>query len=127
MESSLPVYDGPVDHLRLGFRSLENELQTKHPIETLQKSRENVLWFNKLDMVRKTYGSHLAMRLATEKELLGHSRRLPGLESSRIGLQTLLGEDESIDFNDFLNDPSTRPDIPKFEVHSQMEIALGLM
>jgi len=53
--------------------------------------------------------------------------RLGGLESSTIGLQTLLGTDTQIDFADFLNDPMSRPDMPKLTVHSHMEVQLGLL
>lgn len=57
----------------------------------------------KLDQVRRTHGSHMAMRLATEKENFSRLRRLPGLESSNVALQTLMGESESVDFPDFMN------------------------
>ena len=44
------------------------------------------------------------MRLKTEKEVLAtQAARLPGLPSSRVGLETVLGTDETIDFEDVLN------------------------
>lgn len=103
MESNgLPVYSGAVDHLRFGFRSLESELSAQHPIQSLQNTGNNA-WMAKLDQVRRTHGSHMAMRLATEKENFSRMRRLPGLESSNVALQTLMGESESVDFPDFMN------------------------
>ena len=54
-------------------------------------------------MVRKTYGSHLAMQLASERAVYGGPRRLPGLRSSTIGLDTMMGDDCRIDFQDYLN------------------------
>lgn len=91
----------------------------------------------------------MAMRLATEKETFSRARRLPGLESSNIALQTLMGSAESVDFVDFLNgkifpfvvpcflvaydvwreciDPVSRPEVPRLELHAQMEVKLGLM
>jgi proteasome maturation protein len=140
----LPIVTGPADHLRQGFLSFEQAHKAPHPVQVLQ-TQADYAWNLKLDTVRRTYGSHLAMRLATEKQILSRSRRLPGLESSNIALATVLGEDESIDYKDFLNGtnfppvsilfllirlfivPSMRPNIPKIEVHSQMEIQLGLM
>lgn len=106
MDSSreLPVYTGPVDHLRHGFRSLESEFVAPHPVQRLQTASANSgAWVRKLDTVRRIYGSHMAMRLATEKETFSRNRRLPGLESSNIALQTLMGTDETVDFQDFLN------------------------
>ena len=45
----------------------------------------------------------MAMRLNTEKEILSRPRRLPGIQASKIGLDTVLGLDCSIGFSDFLN------------------------
>jgi proteasome maturation protein len=104
MESNgLPLYTGPVDHMRLGFRSLENELSVQHPINSMQNSKNGSAWMGKLDTVRRMHGSHLAMRLATERETMSRIRRLPGLQSSNIALQTLMGTDETVEFSDFLN------------------------
>jgi hypothetical protein len=105
--SGLPISSGPKDHVRLGFSSLEQEKNTHHSIEVLQSSSE-VEWALKLDTIRRTYGSHMAMRLATEKAILSRSHRLPGLESSHVALETLMGTAESIDYKDFLNGKSTR-------------------
>ena len=101
--NGLPVYSGAVDHLRYGFRSLESEYAAQHPVQNLQTANSSSAWLAKLDVVRRTHGGHLAMRLATEKETFGRVRRLPGLESSNIALQTLMGTAETVDFPDFLN------------------------
>jgi proteasome maturation protein len=102
------------------------EYSAQHPVQSLQTSATRE-WSSKLDSVRRTYGSHMAMRLATEREFFSRNRRLPGLESSKIALQTLTGADETIEFSDYLDDPQMRPVIPKLEVHGLMEIKLGLM
>ena len=68
----------------------------------------------------------MAMRLATEKSIFDKSHRLAGLQSSSIISQTMMGTDERIEFSDYLNTPSQRPENPKFEIHSHMEIKLGL-
>jgi len=118
--------NGPVDRMRQEKVSLELEHGSKHPVQLIQEgSRRD--WHQKLDTVRRTYGSHLAMRLATEKESLSRMRRLPGLEFSNIGLQTIMGNDDKIDFADYLDDPFMRPTIPKLEVHGQLEIKFGLL
>eukprot|EP01040_Poterioochromonas_malhamensis_P013934 gene13934-15383_t len=124
-ENGLPIASGPADHLRLGFSSLEQSHKAPHPIQVLQ-NQTDLEWALKLDVVRRTYGSHMAMRLATERKMLSRPRRLPGLESSNVAVSTMLGNAESIDFKDFLNVPMMRPEIPKVEVHGQMEIQLGL-
>ena len=45
----------------------------------------------------------MAMRM--EMETLAKVQRLPGLPSSRVGLECLMGRDETIDFEDFLGLP----------------------
>jgi len=99
--NALPMYSGSYDNLRHGIHSLENEFLPNHPIKIINNNKNQ--WIMKLDNVRRSYGSSLAMRLATEKETFSRSHRLPGLESSNISLQTLLGNDEIIEFSDVLN------------------------
>ena len=84
------------------------------------------MWASKLDTVRRTHGSALAMRLATEKIMFSESHRLPGLKSSRVAHDTLMGTDNSIDFADFLNVPSMRPEMPRVTLHDIMESKLRL-
>jgi hypothetical protein len=102
-EQSLPHYDGPVDHLRYGFQSLQHEMNERHPVQMLQRANDEIAFKDKLESARRTYGSHMAMTLATEKQMMNRDHRLPGLKSSKIHLDTLLGDDCQIDFTDFLN------------------------
>lgn len=102
-QQGLPVYNGPIDHLRYGFRSLESEMTAPHAVAAFQKNRGEAEWACKMDLVRRIYGSHLAMRLATEKAMFSRPHRLPGLQSSNISLETVMGTDSTIDFTDFLN------------------------
>lgn len=48
------------------------------------------------------YGSALAMRLATERQLHGQPTRLPGLKSSYLGLEVMMNKLDKIEFEDFL-------------------------
>lgn len=107
--SGLPVLSGPVDTLRSGFRNLEHELKAPHPVASLEKSSREFEWESKLDMVRRTYGSAMAMRLATEKAVCSRHQRLPGLQFSNINLDTVLGTDTKIEFADFLNGEPSFP------------------
>jgi hypothetical protein len=103
-DNGLPILTGPVDHLRQGFQGLQLETAhlAVHPVQAIQQ-RGEFAYNRKLDMVRRTYGSHMAMRLAAEQAIYNRDRRLPGLESSHITSDTLAGSDISIDFQDFLN------------------------
>lgn len=141
MENSLPFYRGPPDQLRHGYRSLESERIQNYSIDN-HRSQSYI----KINKISRIYGSAVAMRIATEDELFGRIRRLPGLQSSSVVHQTVLGCDGTIDFSDYLNGayknyglcryltffflsflvPQMRPDLPQLQLHSVMEIKLGM-
>lgn len=105
MEDSngLPLFNAPIDHLKYGLISLESELLAKHPVQQLQKIGQSSDWAVKLDMARRLHGSHMAMRLETERQQFSRPSRLPGLYSSHIVRDTVMGNDTKIDFCDYLN------------------------
>lgn len=92
---------GPMDHLRYGFSSMQRDALQLHPVQLVQRSYLGVSRA-KLESVSRTYGSHMAMRLATEQSIFSRPHRLPGLESSHQSIDTILGKDNSITFADFL-------------------------
>jgi len=53
-------------------------------------------------MLAGVYGTHAPMRLEMEQAILSQFRRLPGLKSHHVGLETLMGRDEEIDFGDYM-------------------------
>ena len=57
----------------------------------------------KLDSARRMYGSHLAMRLASERVQFSRPHRLPGMPSNSLGRDVCLGLNDTIEFSDFLN------------------------
>ena len=70
---------------------LREQLETKHLI------------------MAQTYGMHLPMRIRMELDILSQAKRLPGIRSSNIGAETILGRDETIDFEDYLGSKRTHP------------------
>ncbi len=103
------------DTMRWGIASKSKATPTLHPVERMQNTEGGRVMreFNgKLDAVRRMYGSGLAMRLQTEvMEARSMRTRLPGMpQASNAGLETLLGRDETIDFEDFLGLPDDSPD-----------------
>ncbi|KAG5180094.1 proteasome maturation factor UMP1 [Tribonema minus] len=126
-QKSLPVARQPADILRYGLTSMQQEAQDTHPVEAIQRSRVRGEFELKMDMAQRVYGSGFAMRLRTEAAALSQAQRLPGLLSSRVGLETVLGNDETLDFEDFMGTPENQPGEPKFKVHEAMEIKYGLL
>jgi Proteasome maturation factor UMP1 len=99
-----------------------------HPVDDLQRRRSI---YDDLDDVRRIYGSGLAMRLATERQMASKvGGRLPGMDnvdSSNIMLETLLGTDTTLEFQDFLSRPEQLPVARVTSPHKAMEQKLGLM
>jgi hypothetical protein len=65
------------------------------------------------------------MTLATEQMHFGRSRRMDGLESSRIALDVLQGKDTAIEYSDYLNVAKSRPELPKVTLHEINEVRFG--
>ena len=102
-QKGLPLYKSPADHLRYGLSPLEGQFQPQHPVQVIQSKCADNEWAEKLDRARRQHGSHMAMRLATEKEIFSRNHRLPGLHSSNVSAQILMGTAERIGFEDILN------------------------
>ncbi len=125
-EDGLPQFTGPVDTLQYGFSNLEASKVAPHPIQGLERRAGQTEFNEKMDRIKRSYGIHMAMRLATEEVIYGRERRLPGLPSSRALYDTITGNGTRIDFKDFLDTPhiSTGPTV---SFHKQTEIQHGLV
>lgn len=51
---------------------------------------------------KNVFGTHFPMRLQMEQTLVSQFQNIPNIKSSFIGLEILRGDDEDIDFEDFL-------------------------
>merc|ERR1719285_232546 len=76
-----------------------------HPVEKIQQNWLRTQLETKHYLQANVYGSHFPIALRTEIETLARFQRLPGLPSSRVGLECLMGRDETIDFEDYLGLP----------------------
>ena len=76
-----------------------------HPVEAIQKDWLRTQLETKHFLMSSVYGAHLPMAIRMEMETLAKVQRLPGLPSSRVGLECLMGRDETIEFEDFLGLP----------------------
>lgn len=77
-----------------------------HPVETIQDN-----WLaNQLEtkhyIMAQAHGAHLPMQIRMELETVCQSRRLPGMPTSNLGAECILGRDETIEFEDFMNMPN---------------------
>ncbi|KAF7721874.1 hypothetical protein EC973_003970 [Apophysomyces ossiformis] len=95
---------GGHDALRYGTRSIKTEVLPGHPLESRLEKWEESRWEMKLNMARQAYGMHAPIKLMMEHNLVSQRQRLPVLPSSNLHLDILMGKDETIDYEDFLND-----------------------
>merc|ERR1712050_168756 len=76
------------------------------------------------------FGQHAPIRAKMERNILAQFQRLPGLQSSLVGLETVLDLDETIEFEDVFNMEDTAPMSkttgPNRGLHEVMEQRLNM-
>mmetsp|Transcript_5386 Transcript_5386/g.7398 ORF Transcript_5386/g.7398 Transcript_5386/m.7398 type:complete len:149 (-) Transcript_5386:83-529(-) len=113
--SSIPVMRKPTNYMAAGPNgdNLASSAMQMHPIDRMQRSGGSSSGFD-LDSIRRLYGSGLAMRLATERHNASNvGGRLPGMDAtqnSNAMIDTITGDDMTINFEDFLFVPGDRPE-----------------
>ncbi|XP_019722454.1 proteasome maturation protein [Hippocampus comes] len=115
---------GVHDTLRHGFNNVNTEIIPGHPLELSEKNfqlNQDKMNFSSL---RNIQGLHAPLKLQMEYRAARQIQRLPFLQSSNLALDTLRGTDESIGFEDILNDPAQSEIMG--EPHMMVECKLGL-
>jgi len=74
----------------------------------------------KLKEVALLHGSHMAMRLATERAILGHVCK-PSGKSTNHALQLHMGLYDDLSVQDWLNDPYSSPDFVNEDSRTALE------
>ncbi|KAL4427990.1 hypothetical protein ABPG75_002079 [Micractinium tetrahymenae] len=123
--TSLPFQVQPHDALRQGLVTLKDGAAAAHPVETIQKMAGPAAEAARYDMLRNLYGTALPARMQIERQILDRVERLPGLPSSKLGLEALTGGLEDFGFECYLGLPADSEAAPP-DLHSQMEQRLGL-
>ncbi|WIA40702.1 hypothetical protein OEZ86_004397 [Tetradesmus obliquus] len=123
---TLPYQAAAHDNLRHGLCSLKEDALQRHPVQLIQEATAppGVPAANP-QVLRDLYGLAFPARMAIERQILGKFTRLPGLPSSRLGLESLTGELDAFGFESYLGLPEHSVDQP-VELHSQMEARLGM-
>ncbi|OZJ04513.1 hypothetical protein BZG36_02233, partial [Bifiguratus adelaidae] len=111
---------GVHDAMRYGIRSLQTEIAPKHALENRLANWKETQTETKYSMQRQLYGMHAPIRHMMERSIVSKVQRAPLLHSSTIGLDILTGNDETIDFEDFLGGV-----VPFERVHFEGMIAGG--
>ncbi|KAG0019530.1 hypothetical protein BGZ80_005661 [Entomortierella chlamydospora] len=113
------------DTMRFGMKQIASEITMKHPLENRLTEWEDTQEELKMNLARNLYGMHAPIKMAMERSLVIKARgpsMLP--HRSNLGLDILMGKDETIDFEDFLNVPEMSTDF--VDPHTVMERQIGL-
>ena len=54
-------------------------------------------------LLERVYGAHAAWEKRMDRAALSTTRRLPGVESAHVGVDHVLGRDDKMYFEDYLN------------------------
>lgn len=99
----------------------------QHPLDLQQQQLLYTLEQQQLQRASELYGSHAGLRLKTEREFCAMAQRLPGIGSSMLGLETVMGLDGHISVCDYLG--RERPSVeggPMLSVHDLIEKTMGI-
>ncbi|KAK3271895.1 hypothetical protein CYMTET_19781 [Cymbomonas tetramitiformis] len=125
-DPQLPFMSTPVDNLRGGLGALKHQVSDVHPVETIQKNGPKSQRELRQQMASNLYGCALPIREDLECQILSKVQRLPGLSSSRIGLESLTGTLDTFGFESYLGLPQFSEEAPDLDLHHSMEARLSM-
>ena len=116
--------DLPKDQMREGLTANKHTaLNSVHPLQNhLLHTEKNDIKM-KYFTLSHLYGSAMPIHMEMEKTLVSTPLRLPSLPTNNMAKEILAGNDEDMDFADYLYDPTV---INHVDLHAAMEDKLGL-
>eukprot|EP00929_Paragymnodinium_shiwhaense_P120515 TRINITY_DN92474_c0_g1_i1.p2 TRINITY_DN92474_c0_g1~~TRINITY_DN92474_c0_g1_i1.p2 ORF type:complete len:140 (+),score=34.77 TRINITY_DN92474_c0_g1_i1:91-510(+) len=102
----------------------------RHPVEKLLLNAGRRAEQQEMMTMALVHGAHAPIRHKIEREMLSQFQRLPGLTSSLAGLESVLGADESLHFENLFNlednSVASRTTGPNWGLHDVMETRLNM-
>ncbi|MEW5311235.1 MAG: hypothetical protein WDW38_002967 [Sanguina aurantia] len=125
MPNQMPFLVESHDAMRMGLHSLRQDMTIRHPVEVIQAQHSSRSQAQKLGMLRDLYGIALPAKLQIETQILERFVRMPGMTSSKLGLEALTGTLDDFTFESYLGMPEMSESAP-VEIHAQMEASLKM-
>ncbi|EFJ30721.1 hypothetical protein SELMODRAFT_169783 [Selaginella moellendorffii] len=129
MENSELPHDvlGHHDTLRHGLPALKSDALPLHPVQSLHQEKLKFGADTKRKIVENLYGSAFALRMDFDRQILSRCQR-PGnlIPSSMIGLESLTGTLDELNFENIIYDPRDSSRFVAVDMHDAMELRLGL-
>eukprot|EP01138_Halocafeteria_seosinensis_P000771 gb/GECG01000792.1/.p1 GENE.gb/GECG01000792.1/~~gb/GECG01000792.1/.p1 ORF type:complete len:150 (+),score=23.09 gb/GECG01000792.1/:1-450(+) len=123
---SIPLQDAPSDPARQPASSFQQDAKAPAAVQQIEENRLNQDWQQQLFQAQLVYGEHAALEMEMDRKILKQFQRLPGIKSSFLGLDTVVGREYEIDFEDYLGTEIEHERPTKPGVHEIMEKKLGL-
>ncbi|XP_072040735.1 proteasome maturation protein-like [Amphiura filiformis] len=108
-----------------GPTSVKDGLVSSHPLERSEKSFLENKHAQEMAFLQRTQGRHAPLRLRMEQHAVKQIGRAPCLPSSNVAMDSLLGRDLEIGFEDILNAPGDSEMMGN--PHAMMERQQGLI
>eukprot|EP00943_MAST-04B_sp_MAST-4B-sp1_P004316 g4316.t1 len=106
------------------FENLAYDAKAGHPIEEVQRKLPQTEFQSKVSHRARVFGPASALHLHMDRSIMSRKQRLPGLPSRLIGLETVLGKDETIQFEDYLGNPDIQVGMNQRSVHDLISFTL---
>ncbi|KAF4660131.1 hypothetical protein FOZ61_004229 [Perkinsus olseni] len=106
MSNSLPPLSNDCfpNQLMHGERPAQESVGMRHPVEAMQKKSLINSEARTLESASVMFGMNMPSRMIMERNLLSTFHRLPGAgPSSLLGLETVMGMDDTIEAADYMN------------------------
>eukprot|EP00924_Labyrinthula_sp_SR-Ha-C_P009298 snap_masked-scaffold_2-processed-gene-19.19-mRNA-1 protein AED:0.04 eAED:0.04 QI:0/-1/0/1/-1/1/1/0/123 len=114
------------DTLRNGLPTTSvNASISKHPVEQAQLNHEEAFVQTRTKEISALYGIAAAISLNADEALLKKRHRLPGLQSSFLGLEVFRGNDKSFGLEDWAGDQAMSSEYFA-NLHETMEYKLKM-
>eukprot|EP00890_Picochlorum_soloecismus_P005008 jgi/Picsp_1/5508/NSC_02867-R1_protein len=110
------------DPLKEGLSAHRDECSVGHPAQSIVPEQH---FTARSRLQEQVYGTALVARASIEKQVLGRVHRLPGLPSSKLGLESLTGELDEFSPESYIPSLDERLDV-MCDQHLQMEQKMGL-
>lgn len=125
---SIPFLTEPRDPMRQGLTTLRDQAYDKaHPLAVSSEADSAHGNSNcKTEMLQGVYGSALPARMSIERQILGKFERLPGLPSSKLGLESMNGTLDEFSFSSYLNLPN-ESEVAVQDMHNELEHRYGIL
>ncbi|UKJ90352.1 hypothetical protein MACJ_001284 [Theileria orientalis] len=128
-----------LSHLNIDLNSFPNTLLDNFENDTSELKLHNIHPINNIDYnhikksavesnarIARCFGSQETLKMSIERNMCSKSTRLPGMKSSMLSLEILMGELDTLQNYDYMNDEKPFNEFGLGGIHSHIENKMNL-